>query len=128
MYISMYGDGVTRTDTSATFKNKRWGSWTISYDVRNKNYNYRDEMKRDKRSDMSFTSTKRLVTNTLNLRLTKAVDLYFKTEDDIITGHNLSWESILGYKHQCFHIFGAVERDGRDTSFRVYLEFPGFSM
>ena len=131
MYFSMYGDGVTRNDSGMTFRNKRWGSWSISYDIRNKHYTYRDEMKRDKRSDMKPWENKksqRLVTNTLNLHLTRAVDLYFKTEDDIITGHNLSWEGIIGYKHQCFHILGAVERDGRDTSFRVYFEFPGFSM
>ena len=128
MYISMYGDGVTRTDSAVTFLNSRWGSWTVSYDVRNKHYNYREEMKRDKRQDIRFTTTQRLVTNTLRLKLSRMFDLYFRTEDDIITGHNLSWEGILGYRHQCFHLLGAVERDGRDTSFRVILQFPGFNM
>ena len=131
MYFSMYGDGVTRNDSSATFRHKRWGSWSISYDVRNKYYTYRDEMKRDKRSDMRQWERKksqRLITNTLRLNLTKQIDFYFKAENDIIGGHTLSWESILGYKHQCFHLLGAMERDGRDTSFRVYLQFPGFSM
>ena len=128
MYISMYGDGVTRTDTGVTFFNERWGSWSISYDVRNKHYNYREEMKRDKRSDINFTSTRRLLTNTLKLKLTSKLDLYFRTEDDVFNGHNLAWESVLGYRHQCFHILGALERDGRDTAFRVYLQFPGFNL
>ncbi|MBR6674131.1 MAG: LPS assembly protein LptD, partial [Mailhella sp.] len=128
MYVSMYGDGLTRTDSSVTFRNQRWGWWRISYDLRNNFYNYRDEMKRDKRSDMRFTGTKRLLTNTLNLKLSKMFDVYFKTEDDLITGHNLSWESVLAYRHQCFHILTAIERDGRDTSFRVMLQFPGFNL
>ena len=97
-------------------------------DLRNQYYNYRDEMKRDKRSDMRFTGTKRLLTNTLKLKLSKMFDVYFKTEDDLISGHNLSWESVLAYRHQCFHLLGAVERDGRDTSFRLLLQFPGFNM
>ena len=127
----MYGDGVTRTDSGLTLRNKRWGSWRIAYDVRNKYYTYRDEMKRDKRSDMNAwenKKSKRLVTNTLNLKLSKMFDIYFKSEDDIITGHNQSWESILAYRHQCFHILTAIERDGRDTSFRLMLQFPGFNM
>jgi LPS-assembly protein len=128
LYMSMHGNGLTRTDTSLTFRNQSWGSWTISYDLRNKYYNYRDEMKRDKRSDMRFTGTNRLLTNTLKLKLSKMFDVYFKTEDDLISGHNLSWESILAYRHQCFHLLGAVERDGRDTSFRLLLQFPGFNM
>ncbi|MBR5883308.1 MAG: LPS-assembly protein LptD [Mailhella sp.] len=128
MYVSMYGDGLTRTDSSITFRNQRWGWWRISYDVRNNFYNYRDEMKRDKRSDMRFTGIKRLLTNTLNLKLSKMFDVYFETDDDIITGHNLGWESVLAYRHQCFHILTSIERDGRDTAFRVMLQFPGFNL
>jgi len=128
IYYSLHGDGLTRTDSSITFINQRWGSWSISYDLYNKYYNYRDEMKRDKRSDMQFSGVRRLITNTLNLKLSNMFDVYFKTEDDVITGHNLGWESIVAFRHQCFHILGSVERDGRDTSFRVMLQFPGFNM
>ena len=127
----MYGDGVTRSDSGATFRNKRWGSWSISYDVRNKYYTYRDEMKRDERSDIEpwvNKGSQRLVTNTLNVNLTRGFDLYFRAENDIISGQTLAWESILGYRHQCFHLLGAIERDGGDTSFRVLLQFPGFSI
>ena len=53
MYISMYGNGVTRNDTRLTLRNQRWGSWSISYDVRNKYYTYLDEMKR---MDMEIAS------------------------------------------------------------------------
>ena len=131
MYISMYGDGVTRSDSGATFRNKRWGSWSISYDVRNKYYTYRDEMKRDERSDIEpwvNKGSQRLVTNTLNVNLTRGFDLYFSAANDIISGQTLAWESILGYRHQCFHLLGAIERDGGDTSFRVLLQFPGFNI
>ena len=85
-------------------------------------------MKRDKRSDMQFSGVRRLITNTLNLKLSNMFDIYFKTEDDVITGHNLGWESVIAFRHQCFHILGSVERDGRDTAFRVLFQFPGFNM
>ena len=128
MYISMYGNGVTRNDTRLTLRNQRWGYWSISYDVRNKYYTYLDEMKRDKRKDMNMNKkSKRLVTNTFKLKLNKQFDIYFKSEDDIISGHNLSWETILGYYHQCFHILGIVERDGREISYRALLQFPGMT-
>lgn len=128
IYMSLHGDGLTRTDSSLTFRNKRWGSWSIAYDLRNQYYNYRDEMKRDKRSDMRPTTTQRLLTNTLNIKLSKMFDIYFKTEDDLITGHNLGWESVVAYRHQCFHILGSIEREERDTAFRVMLQFPAFNM
>lgn len=128
MYISMYGHGVTRNDTALTLRNQRWGSWTISYDVRNKYYSYLDEMKRDKRQDMQMDKkSKRLLTNTFRLKLNKEFDVYFRTEDDIVTGSNLSWEGVIGYYHQCFHILGIVERDGLETSYRALLQFPGMT-
>ncbi len=128
MYISMYGHGVTRNDTALTLRNQRWGSWTISYDVRNKYYTYLDEMKRDKRQDMNMNKkSQRLLTNSFKFIVNKEIDIYFRTEDDIISGHNLSWEGVIGYYHQCFHILGMVERDGREISYRALLQFPGMT-
>lgn len=127
-YLSMYGDGLTRNDSSVTLRNDRWGWWSISYSTRNKYYNYREEMKRDQRSDIQPTTTQRLLTNTFRLKLTKEFDLYYRTQDDVITGENLEWEVVAGYYHQCFHLLTSVEKDGGDQSFRVILQFPGFNL
>jgi len=127
-YLSMYGDGLTRSDSTLTLRNARWGWWSISYSTRNKYYNYREEMKRDKRSDIRPTTTQRLLTNTFRLKLTKEFDLYYRTQDDIITGENLEWEVVAGYYHQCFHLLTAVEKDGNEESYRIILQFPGFNL
>ena len=96
--------------------------------MRNKYYTYLDEMKRDKRQDMNMNKkSQRLLTNSFKFIVNKEIDIYFRTEDDIISGHNLSWEGVIGYYHQCFHILGMVERDGREISYRALLQFPGMT-
>ncbi len=126
-YISMYGDGITRSDTGTTLSNARWGSWSLSYSTRNKYYNYLDEMKRDKLSDMRFTNPQRLLTNTFTFRPTGKVTLYYRTQDNLITGKNYERRFVIGYYHQCFHLLGSVQSKARDNSYRVILELPGLS-
>ena len=127
LYVSMYGDGITRSDTGATLSNARWGSWSMSYSTRNKYYNYLDEMKRDNLSDMRFTSPQRLITNYFTFRPFKNISLYYMTQDNIETGKNYERRFIIGYYHQCFHILGSVQSKAKDNSYRLILELPGLS-
>ena len=127
LYVSMYGDGVTRSDTGATFSNARWGSWSVSYSTRNEYYNYLDEMKRDNLSDMDFTTPQRLLVNTFTLRPLDKIALYYRTEDNIDTGKNYERQFSIGYYHQCFHIIGSIKSKARDNSYRVVLELPGLN-
>lgn len=125
LYVSMYGDGVTRSDTGATLSNARWGSWSVSYSTRSKYYNYLDEMKRDNINDMRFTSEQRLLTNTFSFRPTGNISLYYQTQDNIETGKNYERRFGIGYYHQCFHLLGAIHSKARENSYRVILELPG---
>ena len=127
LYVSMYGDGVTRSDTGATFSNARWGSWSVSYSTRNKYYNYLDEMKRDNLSDMDFTTPQRLLVNTVTFRPLDNISLYYRTEDNIETGRNYERRFVIGYYHQCFHILGSIQSKARENSYRLILELPGLS-
>jgi LPS-assembly protein len=127
IYVSMYGDGVTRSDTGTTLSYKRWGSWSLSYSTRNKYYNYLDEMKRDNLSDMSFTHPQRLLTNTFRFNPWNNVSLYYLTKDNLVTGKNYERRFILGYYHQCFHILGMITSKNKDNTYRLILELPGLS-
>ena len=127
MYISMYGDGVTRSDTALTLHHPQWGSWSIGYNTRDPYYNYREEMKRDNFHDIEFNKPLRLLANTFALNVGKNVKLFYRTQDDVTTGNNYEREFVAGYYHQCFHLLGAVERTGRETSYRVILELPGLN-
>ena len=127
LYVSMYGEGVTRSDTGATLSNARWGSWSVSYSTRDKYYNYLDEMKRDNLGDMRFTSPQRLLVNTFTFRPWSKIALYYRTEDNIETGRNYERRFIIGYYHQCFHILGSIQSKARDNSYRLILELPGLN-
>ena len=127
VYVSMYGDGVTRSDTGATLSNARWGAWSVSYSTRNNYYNYLDEMKRDNLSDISFTPRPRLITNTFPFRPTSKLSLYSLTQDNIETGKNYERRFVIGYYHQCFHILGSIQSKAQDNSYRLILELPGLS-
>lgn len=127
LYVSMYGEGVTRSDTGATLSNRRWGSWSVSYSTRDENYNYLDEMKRDNLSDIRFTSPQRLLVNTITFRPWSNITLYYRTEDNIETGRNYERRFVIGYYHQCFHILGSIQSKARDNSYRLILELPGLN-
>ncbi|HJD96492.1 LPS-assembly protein LptD [Mailhella massiliensis] len=127
LYVSMYGEGITRSDTGATLSNARWGSWSVSYSTRDKYYNYLDEMKRDNLSDMRFTSPQRLLTNTFTFRPWSNISLYYRTQDNIETGKNYERHFAIGYYHQCFHLIGSIQNKARDNSYRVILELPGLN-
>lgn len=127
LYVSMYGDGITRSDTGVSLSNARWGSWGMSYSTRNKYYNYLEEMKRDNLNDMRFTSPQRLITNYFTFRPLSNVMLYYMTQDNIETGKNYERRFIIGYYHQCFHILGSIQSKARENSYRVILELPGLN-
>lgn len=127
IYLSMYGEGITRSDTGFTLKWPDVASWSLTYSTRDWAYNYLSEMKRDKRSDMRFTSDQRLLTNIFRLRPVHWLSLYYKTQDNLITGKNYEREFIMGYLHQCFRIYGSIRSKGKENSYRVILEMPGLS-
>ena len=127
MYVSVYGDGVTRSDSGLRLANKRWGSWSIAYSSRNESYNYRDEMKRDNFSDISFTPTRRLLSNTFTFYPLPNISLYYRTTDNLITGKNYEYSFSLGYHHQCFRIFGSIHSKGKEDAYRVRIEIPGLN-
>ena len=127
IYLSLYGNGVTRSDTGLTLSNRRWGSWSISYSGRNSSYNYREEMKRDNFSDISFTPERRLLTNTVTFYPFRNISLHYRTTDDLITGQNYEHSFSLGYLHQCFRIFGSIHSRGKEDAYRVRLELPGLN-
>ncbi len=127
IYVSMYGDGITRSDTGATFSNARWGAWSVAYSTRNEYYNYLDEMKRDNVNDIQFTAKQRLLTNAFTFRPTDKIALYYYTQDNIETGKNYERRFTVGYYHQCFHILASVQSKARDDSYRLILELPGLS-
>lgn len=127
IYVSMYGDGITRSDTGATVSNARWGSWTLAYSTRDKYYNYLDEMKRDNVNDIHFAMDQQLLTNYFTFRPTEKISLSYMTQDNVKTGRNYERRFVIGYYHQCFHILGAIQSKARDNSYRFILELPGLN-
>lgn len=127
LYVSMYGEGITRSDTGASLRNGRWGSWSLSYSTRNPYYNYLDEMKRDRVSDMRFTRERRLLTNTFTFTPFKSIRFYYLTTDNLVSGENYERRFIAGYYHQCFHLIGMIHSKGKENSYRVILELPGLN-
>ena len=127
LYVSMYGDGVTRSDTGATLSNARWGSWSVAYSTRNEYYNYLDEMKRDNVHDIDFTDRQRLLTNSVTFRPTSSISFNYYTQDNIETGKNYERRFTIGYYHQCFHILGSIRSKAKDESYRLILELPGLN-
>lgn len=126
-YLSMYGEGITRSDTGVSLRNSRWGGWSLSYSTRNNYYNYLEEMKRDRIADMRFTREQRLMTNTFTFTPIKNVRFYYLTTANLITNENYERRFIAGYYHQCFHVLGVIHSKGRDHSYRVILELPGMN-
>ncbi len=124
-YMSVYGEGITRSDAGVRLRNKRWGFWSISYNMRNKYYNYLEEMKLDSLSDMKFSSKQNYITNTVSVTPLKKIRLTYLTKDNLLTGENYERRFIVGYYHQCFHLLGAIHTSGRNNSYRVILELPG---
>ena len=127
LYLSMYGEGVTRSDTGVTLKNNRWGSWSVAYSTRSKYYNYLEEMKRDSLSDMQFSSDQQFLTNIFSFTPFKKIRFYYLTTDDLRSGENYERRFIVGYYHQCFHLLGAIHSSGCENSYRVILELPGLN-
>ena len=128
MYVSMYGDGITRSDTGLKLSNERWGSWSMAFSQRNKFYDYITEMKRDSESDISLNTRRRLLTNVFEFRPLDNISLYYLTTDNLVSGKNYERRFVLGYHHQCFNILGAIHSKGRDNSYRIILQLPGLSL
>ncbi len=128
IYVSMHGDGVTRSDTGLKLSHAVWGSWSIAYSQRNKYYDYITEMKRDNAEDVSLTPVRRLMTNIFRFNPTKTISLYYLTTDNLVSGKNYERRFILGYHHQCFNILGAIHSKNRDNSYRIILQLPGLSL
>ncbi len=126
-YVSMYGEGITRSDTGLSLSNSHWGGWSLSYSTRNKAYNYLEEMKCDRVADMRFTTEQRLLTNAFTFTPIKSLRFYYLTTDDLITNENYERRFIVGYYHQCFHILGLIHSKGKENSYRVILELPGLN-
>ncbi|MCQ2444219.1 MAG: LPS assembly protein LptD [Mailhella sp.] len=127
MYISAYGDGLTRHEIGTTLKHKRWGSWSLSYMKRNEFYNYREEMKRDTLDDMKLATNQKLLTNTFRFTPVSNINIQYQVKHNLITGRTYESDFILGYYHQCFHLIGQIKSKGRDESYRLILEIPGLN-
>ncbi len=128
VYVSMYGDGITRSDTGVKLSNARWGAWSLAYSQRSRYYDYITEMKRDNESDISLTTTRRLLTNVFQFRPLNNISLYYLTTDNLVNGKNYERRFVIGYHHQCFNILGSIHSKGRDNSYRVILQLPGLSL
>ena len=127
LYVSMYGDGITRSDTGVTLSNARWGRWSLSYSQRNRFYQYVTQMKSDSEKNMSFTREQRLLTNTFYFRPLNNISLHYLTTENLVTGKNYERRFTIGYHHQCFNILGAIHSKGRDNSYRIILQLPGLN-
>ena len=128
VYVSMYGDGITRSDTGLKLSHARWGSWSLAYSQRNRYYDYITEMKRDTESDISLEARRRLLTNVFEFRPLDSISLYYLTTDNLVSGKNYERRFVLGYHHQCFNILGSIHSKGRDNSYRIILQLPGLSL
>ena len=128
IYVSMYGDGVTRSDTGIRLSHASRGSWSIAYSQRNQFYDYITEMKRDRVEDVTLTPTRRLLTNIIQFNPIKEISLYYLTTDNLVSGKNYERRFIIGYHHQCFNILGAIHSKNRDNSYRIILQLPGLSL